>query len=221
MTEDDRFRTLAGAYLVGLLDPEESAEFEVHSRECRTCREELDVIRALPAILRLHRPPLAEPDLLAAGIPSPGATTRSEGDKTNLALLVKREIHRRRRARVALLSVVGAVAAATLLVTVLLAPSRSVPSGQVMALRGTLARGTALLEAKGWGTQIVLSADRLPGGEVLVAVVYGPGGKHPVGSWSAPAGGRSVVELATSLHPPSIRRLVVYASSSDTVVLHS
>lgn len=116
-------------------------------------------------------------------------------------------------AALASLAAAGAVVA-------VVAPARSHVQGRIVALKGPVATGQAVLQDKPWGTQIVLTADRLPEGSVLVAAVYGPGGESPLGSWSAPSNGRAVVDLATDYRPSSITRLVVF-SAGGGLVLHS
>ncbi len=219
MTEGDRFRTLIGAYVTGILDASERADLEAHLRECEACRQELAFIAPLPAILRRVPPPSQQSG--PAPI-TPGTTTASRAplEQTLLSALARRAI---RRQRVVMATIVGgaaAAAAAVALVIALVIPLR--PShGRVMTLHGPVASGSAVLQAKAWGTQVVLTVDRLPRGAVLESAVYGPGGESTIGSWSAPPNGHAVVDLATSWKPAAIRRLVVFRSGTARMILHS
>lgn len=220
MTEADRFRRLVGAYVTGSLDPEEAAELERHLQGCRACREELSLLGPLPAMLRRLPPPLDA----GSAASTPFGAARGEHlsiDRAHLAVLAKRAARRRRSVRAALGAAAAAEAAAAAVVAALLVPAGSAAPARVMAMRGPVATATAELEAKAWGTQILLRAERLPRGTVLVAAVYGPGGESSLGSWSAPPSGRAVVELATSVPPGSIRRLIVFRSGTARIVLRS
>lgn len=220
MTEPDHFRTLIGAYVTASLDPEERADLEQHLRGCVGCREELALLAPLPAILRRLPPPSWRHSFDAAIPEVTGAHRRTEHARLAAAAAsaVRRRRRRRRGARAAL-AAAAAVAAAVLALLVL--PAHSVAPARVMALRGVAATGTAQLEAKAWGTQIVLTADQLPRDALLTAVAYGPGGELTVGSWSSPPNGRAIVELATNLGPRSIKRLVVFRSGTSRVILQS
>ena len=172
MTEPDRFRTLIGAYVTASLDPEERADLEQHLRGCVGCREELALLAPLPAILRRLPPPTGRHPF-DADIPEVmGAHRRTE--HARLAAAAASAVHRRRRARAAL-AAATAVASAAAALALLVLPAQSVAPTRGMALRGAAATGTAQLEAKAWGTQIVLTANQLPRDALLTAVAYGPG----------------------------------------------
>lgn len=219
MTEPDRFRTLIGAYVTAGLDPEERADLEQHLRGCVGCREELALLAPLPAILRRLPPPTGRHPF-DADIPEVmGAHRRTE--HARLAAAAASAVHHRRRRARAALAAAAAVASAAAALALLVLPAQSVAPTRGMALRGAAATGTAQLEAKAWGTQIVLTADQLPRDALLTAVAYGPGGESTVGSWSSPPNGRAIVELATNLGPRSIKRLIVFRSGTSRVILQS
>jgi anti-sigma factor RsiW len=77
-----------------------------------------------------------------------------------------RQLQRRRRLRVGVLSGVGLVSAALNLIAVLSANS-STPTQRTLALRGpSTVSATAVLSARSWGTSLALHERGLPGGKV-------------------------------------------------------
>ena len=73
---------LLGAYLLGGLEPDEAAAFEEHLARCTDCRQELDDLASLPALLDA----IPVPDAVALGaaagrepalsVPAPAAVPR-------------------------------------------------------------------------------------------------------------------------------------------------
>jgi anti-sigma factor RsiW len=132
------------------------------------------------------------------------------------ALLAPRRRHRPWR-RVAAVAAAG-VAAAAVVAAVLAAflPAPALPVTRV-ALRSTLpgsaASGTAVLSRRPWGTQIVLAAHHLPPSDAgYTAEVVGTSGSVvPLGSWGPTPDRSALVELATSLSPGRIARVVIVA----------
>ncbi len=173
MTEPDRFRTLIGAYVTASLDPEERADLEQHLRGCVGCREELALLAPLPAILRRLPPPTGHHPFDADIPEAMGAHRRTE--HARLAAAAASAVHHRRRRARAALAAAAAVACAAAALALLVLSAQSVAPTRGMALRGAAATGTAPLEAKAWGTQIVLTADQLPRDALLTAVAYGRG----------------------------------------------
>lgn len=201
-----------GAFVTGSLSAAERAEMERHVRSCDACQHELVRLAPLPALLRRLPPPDVE-----ASDPVAGSSPGDQADRRLVAGV--RRLRRRRRARWA--AVVAAAAAELVGASVGVAQSASSPPARVLSLKGVGAHGEAELQARAWGTQIILRVQGLPRGAVLTAMVTGPDGTYTVGSWRTPAGGDAVVDLATAVTPRAVRHLVVTRAATGHPILGS
>ncbi len=196
-----------GAYAVGALSATERTAMEHHIKACDSCQAELIVITPLPALLRRLPPPsLVESD-----------ANSTDSVQTRVLMGVNRLRRRRIQTRLALTAAAVIVAAVGVDLTHT-SPQVASPT-RLIALRGPAARGEADLEARPWGTQIVLQANGLPAGAQLTAEVVGPEGSHTVGSWRTPSDGHVLVDLATGVGPKAVLRLVVTKTNTHQIVL--
>lgn len=222
MKGHDEYRHGLGAYVTGSLDPTERAEMESHLAGCSSCRDELSLLSPLPAaLLRGTSPELLAPDPGPAVIAGPGE---------DLGMVVARAIaHRSRRSK---LRAAGAAAVlAAVIIAVAFIPARGTritpaPS-RVLSLRSdsgvpgvTSPIGTAALDAKTWGTQLVLTLSHRPTAQEFVASIAGPNGNQTVGEWGTTPNGHVVVQVATVLQPGSVEGLTI-RDGAGAVVLHS
>lgn len=209
MTPPDPCGALAGAYVVGALDAAQRQAFEEHLRACGACRAEVARLAPLPPLLRRLPPP--PPAGLQGGTKSP-----------TLAALAGRLARRRRRTRQVVL---GALVAAAALAGVLAVPAlqeSSVSRGRMVSLSGTQAAGTAQLDARAWGTQVILTLSGLPAGDPATAAVTGPSGAaERAGSWISPSDGRAVLEVATKLEPAAITSVTVIDTRTGRTIMRS
>lgn len=222
MKKHDEYRHRLGAYVTGSLDPLERAETEDHLTGCGACRDELSVLSPLPAALaRVPSPDLTAPGPLVA-----------DDRVGQLAIAAARAIrHRTRRSKIRATSAVGLVAAAAIAAAI----SGAVGSGggadpvpvRILSLHTTsggsgsyASTGSAALDTRPWGTQLVLTLDHLPAVKEFVASISGPNGNQIVGAWGSTPDGHMVVQLATALHPDAVGRLTI-STVTGTVVLHS
>ncbi|MDH6196012.1 hypothetical protein M2272_002652 [Mycobacterium frederiksbergense] len=208
----DEPHVLLGAYILGGLDAEERRQFEAHLNECAQCRAQAADLAPLPALLRK-----ADPADLEA--------QPREDDGTVLDLLeglaarraaAKRRIHRR--------MAVGACAASLVLGVLFVAIPRSdptPPSTGTFVMKSVVAAGTTgsvTLTPKPWGTAISLDFDRLPtDGIFTLRTMDDSGEMQPAATWAATPNGAGVVEGATSIPTPKLRRLNI-VDSNDTVL---
>ncbi|MFJ9611947.1 anti-sigma factor family protein [Kitasatospora sp. NPDC101176] len=103
----DRSAELVGAYVLGVLDPAETAALERHLADCPTCRQEVTELRELETVLGE-----VPPELLVDGPPEGGdlllqRTLRQARTERGSVLL-------RRRARIGAVAAVAAAAALVL-----------------------------------------------------------------------------------------------------------
>ncbi len=68
MTEHDRFQDDCGAFVLGALEPDETAALREHLESCPLCREEVDRLAAVAEVLGLAVPALAAPVELRARV---------------------------------------------------------------------------------------------------------------------------------------------------------
>jgi len=144
-------RLSLGSYVLGSLDPADRAAIDAHLPGCPACREELASYAALPALmsrvsidqLRQHSPPVP-PAVLSRALDA--VALDRAGTLTQL--------HRWRRATV--LSVAAAAIVAVLFgATLGHTRTSSPPEGTALvAAAGVSASGSALLQAKPWGTAV-------------------------------------------------------------------
>ena len=202
MSNHTELRLALGSYLVGALSPAERSVFEVHLRDCSTCRDELNELSVLPGFLgRLT------PEQVVGGFPAPPESLLA-------GLLARAQLVESQRAR-RLRRWQGGVAALSLaaaaIIGVLVLPATSTPgiSYQLQsALASASSTGVVTLVSKPWGTELLLAMKNLPPGTSCVAVVTTKSGhSEVVGSWGATAAHSARVTLATdvsTLHLQSI-----------------
>lgn len=128
----DDVRISLGAYVLGALDPEETAEVEAHLDTCPACRAELAELSGLPAVLGR----VSEQDIEAATAPPPVVLER----------LIAASARRGRRSRT-MLALVASVVVAALGGTAWLSAARPAQDAGVAA--GSTAASTTAADSAG------------------------------------------------------------------------
>lgn len=226
---------LLGAYLLGGLEPAQTALFEQHLAECAACRRELDELASLPALL--DAVPVPDAVALAGTAPSmpdpaaggAGAATGAGSDPRPApagapgapGVLLDELAARRRKSRRRWAAIVGAVAAACLALGVLAAPLVNPPprpdASYSVEAPGGLQVQLALVK-KAWGTEVSFTGTSLPTQGTLSLWVKGQDGSEDRAcSWSATPGGKSRITGATPIQISRIRSVELRDAGQQTV----
>jgi len=194
-------RLSLGSYVLGSLDPADRATLDAHLPGCPACREELASYAALPALMsrlsinQVRQPtPTVPPTVLSRAL----NTVAAERNSTVT------QLRRWRRATVG--SAAAAAAAATIVAVVLGATlghtqTPSPPEGTpLIAAAGVSASGSALLQAKPWGTAVSLQLQGLPQGDSFTAWVTAPNGTRSIAAtWTPAPNGRATLTGAANI----------------------
>lgn len=206
---------LLGAYLLGGLAPEEARAFEDHLARCHECRQELEGLESIPALL--DAVPAADAVALTA-LGSGHALPPLEPAPHALLLDLSA---RRRKARRRWAAVVGAVAAACLALGFLAGPllnqppkpdaTYSVQSGDGLQL-------TVGMVKKAWGTELAVEGRSMPLEGTLYLWVKGrDGAEERTCGWTATPSGRIKITGATPVQLTGIAGVELRDDSDKTV----
>ena len=220
---------LLGAYLLGGLEPAEAAAFEQHLGSCADCRQELDELASLPALLDA----LPVPDAVALAAAAPAGAWREPSTSDNalsnsapaavprrmLEELSTRRLNARRRWTAAL----AAAAAACLALGVLAAPLVNPPpkpdaSYSVQASDGL--QITVGLVKKTWGTELAVDGRSLPAdGTFSLWVKDSDGVEDRACAWTATPSGRVRITGATPLQLSNIASVEMRDGQQQTMAV--
>lgn len=206
MTTHEHLRRDLGSYVLGALDPADSARLGEHLATCAECRQELASFAAVPGLMsRLRIDEVLDHSLL----PPPALLPRVLG-------AVERERwanrNRLRRWRVAAAGLAATAVAAGALFVAGQAPDQveEQPSQQLVATAGSAATGVVALAPRDWGTSVELTVAGLPPAGAYVAWIEDPAGaRTAVASWGPTDDGGAVITGATALDPQAVRSLTV------------
>lgn len=211
---------LLGAYLLGGLEPAEVRAFEDHLAGCADCRQELESLESLPALL--DAVPAADSVALLAGRPavdvSPLLAEPSETLQHGVLdeLAARRRTSRRRRA-----ALIAAVAAACLALGFLAGPllnqaPKPDASYSVQAESG-LQLSVGLVK-KTWGTELQVDGRSMPLEGTLYLWVKGRDGAEEMScGWTATPSGRIKVTGASPVQLAGIAGVELRDESQRTV----
>lgn len=208
----DEPHVLLGAYILGGLDAEERGRFEAHLKECAQCRAQVADFAPLPALLSKVDPADLDTDTTDGG----------ESEAVLHDMLAARRVatKRRVRRRVAL-GACAAVLAAVALVLVVPRGDTTPPGTGTFAMRSVAAAGASgsvTLTPKPWGTAIVLDLTQLPtDGVFTLRTMDDSGQMQPAATWAAMPTGAGVVQGATSIPMPKLRKLNI-VDANNTVL---
>jgi hypothetical protein len=228
-------RIALGAYVLGALEPVESAGIEAHLAGCAGCREELAGLVGLPALLG-H---LSQEEAVAAGARAgagagagvrvgPAAGSRPSLLERTIAELGRRRRRQRLRWRVGVAT--GAAAAVAMAAAVgVLVVTRPAPSGPAVAAvaqlsgadQSTGVRASAELYAEAWGTSIHLDVSGVTPGDQCELVAIGQDGSQQVaGTWKVGYTGGVEIDGATGISPSQLSSLqIVTTTGSELLTL--
>lgn len=208
----DEPHVLLGAYILGGLDAEERGRFEAHLKDCAQCRAQAADFAPLPALLSK-----VDPADLEAG-PTDGG--ESELILRDMLAARRTAAKRRVRRRVAL-GACAAVLAAVALVLVIPRGDTIPPGTGTFAMHSVAAAGASgsvTLTPKPWGTAIVLDLKQLPtDGVFTLRTMDDSGQMQPAATWAAMPTGKGVVQGATSIPMPKLRKLNI-VDANNTVL---
>jgi hypothetical protein len=229
----DKYALWDAAYVLGSLSAADRREYEAHLRGCPSCRQSVDELSGMPALLgQLTVDEVAAIDA-GASDPLPPRVL------TSLLATVSR---RRRNARLATWAV--AAAAAVVMVVGVLAgvqfhpsapaslPSRTDASALTMTpVAATELTATVTMTAQGWGTQIDMNCTypaeagtSAPDGDEppdkLAMVVVGRDGTHDrLATWMAVKGVRATPDGSTSMPIDQIATVEIVSADTGNVLL--
>ena len=209
----ERWHELIAMHVFGDLSGDETTGLLAHLEGCAECRGVADEMVTTFSLLRYVDPTTVEP---TASVPM-GLTNRVLGNLRSGALVQRR----RQRVRAAGIGVVGALAAAIVLVIVFSsggAPTK--PVERTLAMRGTTsASASAVLIARNWGTSLDLHEQGLPGGGVYtVSMETAKGAWWTAGTYRS-VGGRAVnATMACAVSMEQITGIRVVNGSGVTVL---
>jgi RNA polymerase sigma-70 factor (ECF subfamily) len=194
-----RYEQWDGAYVLGTLSPEETAEFEAHLAGCAECRARVAELSGMPALLGSLPPEaFAEPD---PAVP----------DTLLPALL--RDVRRGRRRRVLAAGVLGAAAAAVIALVIGLWPESGSTGRQMTPLAASPVSATAAFVSKPWGTEIDLVCHYRNGtgygAKYSLVVIDKSGQSHDAGSWGLTPGKATEFTGGTSLPEDAIASIEI------------
>lgn len=218
---------LLGAYLLGGLEPGDAAAFEQHLGGCADCRQELDELASLPALLDA----LPVPDAVALGAaaatavrdpapPVPGPAAVAAGVPRRM---LDELSARRRKARLRWSAALAAAAAACLALGILAAPLVNQPpkpdaSYSVQASGGL--QITVGLVKKTWGTELAVDGRSLPvDGTLSLWVKDANGGEDRACSWTATPSGKVRITGATPLQLSNISSVEMRNGQQQTMAV--
>ena len=211
---------LLGAYLLGGLAPDEAAVFEQHLGRCAACRQELDELASLPALLDA----LPVPDAVALGTPAGREPAPSVPAPTAVPRRLLDELSaRRRKARRRWTAAVAAAAAACLALGIMAAPVFNQPpkpdaSYSVQASDGL--QITVGLVKKTWGTELAVDGRSLPvDGTLSLWVKDSAGGEDRACAWTATPSGRVRITGATPLQLTNIASVEMRNGQQQTMAV--
>ncbi|MET3952171.1 zf-HC2 domain-containing protein [Arthrobacter sp. UYEF36] len=219
---------LLGAYLLGGLEPEEAAAFEQHLGGCADCRQELDELASLPALLDA----LPVPDAVALSAAAPAAAPADAGREPSTsdpapAAVPRRMLDelstRRRKGRRRWAAALAVAAAACLALGILAAPLFNQPpkpdaSYSVQASDGL--QITVGMVKKTWGTELSVDGRSLPvDGTFSLWVKDGDGGEDRACAWTATPSGRVRITGATPLQLTNIASVEMRNGQQQTMAV--
>jgi hypothetical protein len=221
VTGCDHVRPEIGGYVLGALEPEETAAVREHLASCAECAAEHAQLAGLPRLLALAAP-IAE-----AGPPAPALEERVLD-----AIAGERPFRAPRRRRLprprVLIPAVAALAAIAVALVIALGGGESRSPGFEVALRpvaGETGSGRAVLRSADAGIKMQLWVRGLPPDPGIVYEVHcdAPGWSASAGTFRTDSRGRAYVVLNTAARRGEYDaiRVVRRSRSSETAVLQA
>jgi hypothetical protein len=234
--DSDRFALWDAAYVLGSLSESDRGEYEAHLRGCPSCRQSVDQLSGMPAILgQLSADEVAALD--------DGASDAQPPLPPRVLTSVLATMSRRRRsARVRTWAAAAAVAAAVMVFGVLVgvqlhpgAPATTPPRADGSALAMTPVAPTELaatvtMTGYGWGTQIDMNCTYRDAGTStpdgnepanrLAMVVVGRDGSHDrLATWTTVDDVTATPAASTSMVIDQIASVQIVSADTGQVLL--
>jgi len=199
----DRAPSFVGAYVLGVLEPDDRREAERHLADCPACAAELAEFRGLTAYL----------DRVPAGEVTAEPVTPSPELFSRVAAEVRRPPQRRWVVTAAAASAVGVLALGGLTWAGIHEDSavRTATAGAVQV--------TVKAEGRNEGTKLGVTVAGLERGqECTVVVVDESGDRAAAGDWTVP-GGRVSFDTWTAVPPDDLSSVVLQVDDDDLVTV--
>ena len=214
---------LLGAYLLGGLEPADIATFEQHLESCAECRQELDELASIPALLDavpvLDAVALSGAAAAAGPAHAPQEASAVPGPKRLLDELAGRRRKVRRRWSAAVAAAAAACLAAGVLAGPLLNPAAK-PDASYSVQTGDGLQVTVGLVKKTWGTELAVDGRSLPvDGTFSLWVKDRDGGEDRACAWTATPSGRVRITGATPVQLASIASVEMRNGQQQTVAV--
>jgi hypothetical protein len=207
----EQWREALAMHLLGDQPVEEMTGLLAHLDGCAECQAIASELTETVAMLKYVDRSSVEP---TASVP-PSLTGRVLGDLHEVGV-----VQRRRRRRVAAMTgLVGALAAALILVAVFSSSRAATPSERAMALNGASSvSASALLVKQAWGTSLQLRESGLPGGHVYTVSMETKSGRWwTAGTYRSVNGEAVFATMACAVSLDRITGVRVVNSAGATV----
>lgn len=206
MKDHTHFREWSAAFVLGALDSDDRAAFELHLTDCEKCQQDVARFAPLPALLNRSQ--------ADDGAASPRAVELATG-------AIADEWHALRRSRQRWQWVAGVAAVFAVVALVVPALFRgSTDEGTSVALApGSSATGSILVVERTWGTAVEIDVANLPDSDTYVAWAVSVDGRwDQMATWGPTPAARAKVSGASSIATRDLDRVVITtADKADTV----
>ena len=211
----EQWREALAMHLLGDQPVEEMTGLLAHLDGCAECQAIASELTETVAMLKYVDRASVQP---TASVP-PSLTARVLGDLHEVGVVQRR----RRRTVAAVTGLVGALAAALILVAVFSSSHAAAPSERALALRGAPSvTASALLVKQAWGTSLQLRESGLPGGEVYTVSMETKSGRWWTAGTYRPDNDKAVfATMACAVTLRNITGVRVVNSAGATVLSSS
>ena len=196
MNDHQQFHQWSAAYVLGALDTQERLSYEAHLSSCDNCQSEIRSFSAIPGLLNK-----AGTDGLIEAPPGVAASMveKIQSEWWQLS---------RSRNRWRWIASGAAVVILALGFAVMTAPSDT--GVQLVVQSDSVATGSVSLDARPWGTAVVLDLKELPPNNTYVAwAIDGSGERQQVAVWGPTPNSSAQVSGASSFATVDLERIVV------------
>ncbi|MGO4805896.1 zf-HC2 domain-containing protein [Arthrobacter sp. 2MCAF15] len=219
---DSDLHQLLGAYLLGGLERDEAETYERHLAVCAECRQELDDLASLPALLDA----IPVPDAVALTVAAAAARERALVPPEPVPVprrLLDELAARRRKVRRRWTAAVAAAAAACLGAGIMVGPLLSQPPKPDASYSVAASSGLQVsvgLVKKTWGTELAVDGRSLPvAGTLSLWVKDRDGGEDRACAWTATPTGRVRITGATPVQLARIASVEMRDEQQQTVAV--
>lgn len=211
------YREWDAAYVLGSLSPGERSEFEAHMATCPSCKEQVDELSGIPAIL--------------ATLPQDHAVQLLDPPRDTMPALIGAAVRARRWERLRVAAAVVVAAAVGAVLVYVLGRDEPVRAGGVttqltQTVPSPVTASVTLVEQP-WGTRIDVKCDYAGDpakGKTLPYTLYisdESGTLTRVGSWSAGPGTSMTPTATTDVPRGRITRIEIRLATIDKTVLEA